>query len=191
MYSRRVPHGGELTESESALLVLVPAADPVVAPHRVRLDLSARAGVPAHLTVLGPFLPPERIGPAELSELARLFSSFPAFEFTLDRVGWFGDAVAWLGPSDETPFRALTGLAWAAYPACPPYGGAYEDVVPHLTIGHLGGADALRLAADDIRPSLPITATAAEVTLMTGPRAAGPETPAPWTVAARFPLGGY
>lgn len=179
-----------MTQSESALLVLVPAADPVVGSHRARLDLSARDGVPAHLTVLYPFLPPERIGPRELSALARLLAGFPAFEFALDRVGWFGDAVAWLGPSDETPFRALTGLACAAYPSCPPYGGAYEDVVPHLTIGHLGGRDALRAAADDIRPSLPIRATAAEVTLMTGPRAAGRDTPAPWAIAATFPLGG-
>jgi len=104
-------HGGDLPGSESALLVLVPAADPVVGLHRDRLDLSARDGVPAHLTVLYPFLPPERIGPGELASLARLFTGFPAFGFTLDRVGWFGDAVAWLGPANEAPFRALTGLA--------------------------------------------------------------------------------
>lgn len=89
----------DVSELESALLVLAPAADPVAGPvagpHRVRLDLSARDGVPAHLTVLYPFLLPERIGAGELSHLARLFSAFPAFEFTLDRIGWFGDAVAW------------------------------------------------------------------------------------------------
>jgi len=185
-----MPHGDDTHGSESALLILAPAADPLVGPHRARLDLSARDGVPAHLTVLYPFLPPERIGPGELSDLTRLFSGFRAFEFTLDRVGWFGDDVAWLGPADEAPFRALTGLACAAYPSCPPYGGVHEDVVPHLTIGHLGGPDALRAAAGLVRPGLPVTATAAEVTLWAGPRAAGRDTPAPWASLATFPLGG-
>lgn len=61
---------------ESALLVLVPEADPVVGEHRALLDLSARDGVPAHLTVLYPFLPPQRIGPEELTALTRLFAGF-------------------------------------------------------------------------------------------------------------------
>ena len=43
---------------ESALLVAVPAAEPAVAAHRSRLDTSAAVGVPAHITVLYPFLPP-------------------------------------------------------------------------------------------------------------------------------------
>lgn len=181
-------HGDDMTELESALLVPVPAADLVTGPHRARLDFSAKDGVPAHLTVLYPFLPPHLIGPGELADLARLFAGFPAFVFTLDRIGWFGDAVAWLGPADETPFRALTALVCTAYPEYPPYGGAHQDVVPHLTIGHLGSPDALRAAADDISQSLPITANAAEVTLMTGPRAAGRTSPAPWATVATFPL---
>lgn len=147
MYCQGISHDGDVTGQESALLVLVPAAGPVAGPHRTRLDLSARDGVPAHLTVPYPFLPPERIGPEELAALARLFAAFPASGFTLDRAGWFGDAVAWPGPGDEAPFRALTGLASAAYPSCPPCGGAREDVVPHLTTGHLGGPDVLGLPA--------------------------------------------
>src|SRR5580658_9294142 len=39
---------------ESALLVLVPAAEPAVGQHRARLDGAARDGVPAHITVLYP-----------------------------------------------------------------------------------------------------------------------------------------
>src|SRR5580692_8496163 len=121
---------------QSALLLTVPAAEAAVGPHRARLDPSARDGVPAHLTVLYPFLPPAEIGPGVLADLSRLFAGTPRFEFTLDRVRWFGESVVWLGPSDESPFRALTTLASAAYPSCSPYGGVYEDVVPHLTMGH-------------------------------------------------------
>ena len=178
----------DMTGWESALLVLVPEADPVVSVHRARLDLSARDGVPAHLTVLYPFLPPDRIGAADLLALKRLFAGVASFEFMLDRVSWFGDAVAWLGLHDEEPFRALTRLVCAAYPSCLPYGGRHDDVVPHLTIGHLGGPQALRVAADAVRPQLPVTARAAEVTLMAGPSADRRDAPARWSRLATFPM---
>jgi 2'-5' RNA ligase len=176
-------------EAESALLLLVPAAEAAVGAQRARLDSSARDGVPAHVTVLYPFLPPAEIGPTVRSELSRLFARVRRFSFTLDEVRWFGESVVWLGPSDEAPFRALTGLAVAAYPSCPPYRGAHEDVVPHLTVGHLGGPAGLRAAADEVRPLLPITAEATEVTLMAGPPPGRPGPPGQWRTVASFPLG--
>jgi 2'-5' RNA ligase len=175
---------------QSALLLAVPAAEAAVGPHRARLDPSARDGVPAHLTVLYPFLPPAEIGPGVLAELSRLFAETPRFDFTLDRVRWFGELVVWLGPSDESPFRALTALAAATYPSCSPYGGIYQDVVPHLTIGQVGGLTELRAAAEAVRPLLPITAEVIEVTLMAGPKPGLPSGPPDqWRTVASFPLG--
>jgi 2'-5' RNA ligase len=173
----------------SALLLLVPAAESAVGEHRARLDASARDDVPAHLTVLYPFLPPALIDHAVLTSLAALFAAVPAFAFTLDRVGWFGENVVWLGPRDEGPFRALTGLAFEAFPSCAPYGGQHDDVVPHLTIGHQGGAPALRAAGKAVQPYLPIEATAIEVTLMAGPAPGTPGIPpGQWRKLAAFPL---
>jgi 2'-5' RNA ligase len=175
---------------QSALLLAVPMAEAAVGPHRARLDPSARDGVPAHVTVLYPFLPPTGIGPDVLAELSRLFAAVPRFSFTLDRVRWFGESVVWLGPSDESPFRALTALAAEAYPSCSPYGGIYEDVVPHLTIGQGDGLAELRAAAEVVRPLLPIAARATEVTLMTGPDPRRPPgSPGEWRTVASFPLG--
>jgi 2'-5' RNA ligase len=160
-----------------------------VGEHRARLDSSARDGVPAHVTVLYPFLPSAEIGPEVLAELSRLFAVVPRFSFTLDQVRWFGESVVWLGPSDESPFKALTRLAVAAYPSCPPYRGAHADVLPHLTIGHLGGPAGLRAAADAVRPLLPITTEATEVTLMAGPPPGRSGPPGQWRTVASFPLG--
>jgi 2'-5' RNA ligase len=175
---------------ETALLLPVPAAEPAVGGLRARLDESARDGVPAHITVLYPFLSPAGIGEPQLASLARLFAAFAAFEFTLDRVGWFGAEVVWLGPGDPAPFSSLTSAAFTAFPSCPPYGGQHAEVIPHLTIGHAGGQHALRSAAESVRPCLPIEATAAEVILMTGPRPGTPETPpGQWRIVAAFPLG--
>jgi 2'-5' RNA ligase len=186
------PRGQESPrDGESALLVLVPAAEPAVGEHRARLDASARDGVPAHLTVLYPFLPPALIDDAVLASLAALFAAVSAFGFTLDRVGWFGDDVVWLGPRDARPFRTLTTLTWEAFPACAPYGGQYADVIPHLTVGHLGDQAALRAAGEAVRPHLPIEAAATEVTLMAGPYPGAAGTlPGQWRPLAAFPLLG-
>jgi 2'-5' RNA ligase len=174
-------------ETQSALLLPVPAAEAAVGPHRARLDANARDGVPAHITVLYPFLRPAEIGADTLAELSRLFAAVPRFSFTLDRVRWFNQSVVWLGPSDESPFRALTTLASTAYPSCPPYGGAHPDTVPHLTIGHGHGLAELRAAAEAVRPLLPIATEATRVILMAGPDPA--RQPGPWQTVASFPLG--
>ena len=176
---------------ETILLLPVPAAEPAVGRHRARLVESAKGGVPAHITVLYPFLPPAGIGEPLLASLVRLFAGFTAFEFTLDRVGWFGGEVVWLGPSDPAPFSALASAACTAFPACPPYSGQYaEPLCPHLTVGKAGGLQALRAAAESVRPFLPVEATAAEVVLMAGPHPGTPGTPpGQWRTVAAFPLG--
>src|ERR1700749_451732 len=112
---------GARADWETALLVPVPAAEPAVGQHRARLDEAARDGVPAHITVLYPFLPPSGISEPLLASLGRLFAGFAAFEFTLDRVGWFGEEVVWLGPHDPAPFKALIRAAVAAFPGYPSY----------------------------------------------------------------------
>jgi 2'-5' RNA ligase len=183
-----IPDAG--SDWETALLLPVPAAEQAVSRHRARLDEAAGDGVPAHITVLYPFLPPAGIGEPLLAELGRLFARFAAFEFTLDRVGWFGEEVVWLGPRDPAPFSALTSAAFTAFPSCPPYGGQHAKVIPHLTIGHAGGQQALRTAAESVRPCLPIEAAAAEVILMAGPRLGTADTsPGLWRTVAGFPLG--
>jgi 2'-5' RNA ligase len=183
------PGAGVPGDWESALLVAVPEAEPAVGEHRARLDASARDGVPAHLTVLYPFLPPASIDGAVLASLRRLFAGFPPFAVTLDRIGWFDEEVVWLGPRDAPPFRALTRSAFAAFPCCPPYGGRYADVIPHLTIGDRDDPGALRAAAEAVRGYLPVATTATEVTLMAGPAPGNPDTPpGQWRTLTAFPL---
>lgn len=175
---------------ESALLLPVPAAESAVGEHRARLDGAARDGIPAHITVLYPFLPPGQITARLLTVLGELFAGVSAFGFTLDRIGWFGDDIVWLGPCSPVPFVALTDLVFAEFPGCPPYGGQFSEVVPHLTIGYLGTLRDLRAAANSVRPHLPIQAEATRVVLMAGPRPGTPGAlPGQWRTAATFPLG--
>ena len=181
--------GVPIAPDESALLVPVPAAEAAVAGHRARLDLSAREGVPAHVTVLYPFLPLDELTDGVLESVRVLIAGVEAFDFTLDRVEWFGRDVVWLGPRDPAPFRSLTEKAFAAFPSCPPYGGQYDNVVPHLTVGDLGGEDALRQAAAEVSDHLPIATRATEVILMTGPGRDPAARPSRWRTKATFRLG--
>jgi hypothetical protein len=55
------PHPDAPQPSETAVIVPMPAMEPLVEPHRRHLDRAAAWGVPAHVTVLYPFIEPAGI----------------------------------------------------------------------------------------------------------------------------------
>jgi 2'-5' RNA ligase len=168
---------------ESALIVPVPAAEPVVGRHRRVLDRAATLGVPAHVTVLYPFLPPDRISGQVLDDVRACLAAVSAFTCVFSTVEWFGQDVVWLAPEPAAPFRALTEAVWRQFPDHPPYRGAHADVVPHLTIGDRGERADMRRAADDVRDRLPVHAHIDTVLLI-----AGSDAPGSWHPVAEFAL---
>jgi hypothetical protein len=106
--------------TQSAVVVVVPEAEPVVGTWRARHDKSAGWGVPAHVTVLYPFLPPERIDTAVLGRLATVVSGVNPFETTFGATGWFGEEVVYLVPephaADLWAFAKGQGAKEAAQP---------------------------------------------------------------------------
>jgi hypothetical protein len=76
----------------------------------------------------------------------------------------------YLAPSPAEPFKALTHAVVERYPDYPPYGGAFPEVIPHLTIADVDEAAQL----DDIErdfmqqhgAQLPVKAKANEVLLI-------------------------
>ena len=171
------------TGPQSGLIIEVPEAEPAVRDHRERLDASAPLGIPAHITILFPFMPPETIDAGTFAGLGKLFAEVSRFRFSLDHTDWFGDEVLWLAPRDPGPFRTLTQRVFRAYPAFPPYAGQFHDVVPHLTIGDGHPPDDLRAAENSVRARLPIEASATAVTLVTQQSAGGQ-----WAKTATFTL---
>ena len=167
----------------SGLIVEIPESEAFVGHHRDALDINARGGVPAHFTVLYPFLPPHLIDDAVLEHLGSLFAKVPSFDVALTHTSWFGEQVLWLGPNDPDPFRVLTELAHSAFPDYPPFAGLYDDVVPHLTVGHGNQLAEMIRAEGDVQRHLPIRSAAQEVVLMTQAEPDGR-----WTRSARFPL---
>lgn len=88
-------------------------------------------GVPAHVTILFPFLAPEDIDEAALEQL---FGRFAAFEVRFDRLERFEDGTLWLRPAPVAPFVDLTAAVWQRWPAHAPYEGTHDEVIPHLTV---------------------------------------------------------
>jgi 2'-5' RNA ligase len=150
---------------ETALVVEVPEAEPLVSEWRAKYDWSAERGVPAHITLLYPFVPTERVDDGLLRELRALFASQPAFPFRLTRVARFPD-VAWLAPEPSDRFTALTELIVARYPDYPPYEGIHDEVIPHVTVAE-GGVELQDEVEAALTPHLPIDAEANMVALLT------------------------
>jgi 2'-5' RNA ligase len=167
----------------TALVMLVPEAEAVVSQLRLELDPVARFGVPAHLTVLFPFVPAAEFNDAVMARLAELFRSASAFEYRLVRTEWFGNAVLWLAPDAAEQFRELTSRASTAFPDYLPYEGQFEDVVPHLTVADHGPFDAICAAEQAVAEHLPITSVARAVTLLVEQRSGN------WETGASFHLG--
>lgn len=167
---------------QSAVLIPVPDAESVVAPWRHVHDPVAAVGVPAHVTLMVPWLPPEQIDDEVVGRLRHVLSDVVAFDFSLTGIGWFGHRVLWLAPEPAGPFCELTERLSASFGTLP-WDGAFADVVPHLTVGHagVGEGSALGAAAMFVSEQLPVRCRAREVWVMVHDGAT-------WSVQHRVPL---
>jgi 2'-5' RNA ligase len=170
----------------SALLIPFPQVDRVVAPHRLRHDPSARAGVPAHVTVHYPWLPTETVDASTLSDVRTLAATTKPFTVAFAEFRWFGSSTLWLAPSPDQPLRHLSERSAAMWPELPLYGGQFDEVVPHLTVGDLtngGDEAALRQVEIDLVDILPLRTQASELWWMAQDQGGQ------WTRQLRLTLG--
>jgi 2'-5' RNA ligase superfamily len=148
----------------SAIVVVVPEAEPLVATHRLRHDPAAALGVPAHVTILYPFC--AVVDESTMTRVAEICQSFGSFPATFATVGRFPGEVVWLRPDPSDPFSALIAAFVEAFPDCPPYGGTVPDPIPHLTVGD--GVD--RSIADSLERKLiarlPVSTVVERLTLL-------------------------
>ena len=152
----------------SALIVRVAEAEPVVSGLRARFDPTAELGVPAHITVLVPFISPEAISQVDVAKLRSVFGSFPAFAFGLSGIGRW-PKTTFLKVAATAPFVQLTQAVSTAFPAYQPYGGRHADIVPHLTVADgdevNAGAAEVELQAS-LTGSTPIMSVCSQVELL-------------------------
>ena len=171
--------------AHSLLAVPVPAADPLIrsltAHWEPTYDLGAGDDVLAHVTVLGPFVALERVPDVEAT-LRDVLADVEPFAFVLDEVARFEGVVVYLRPRPAEAFVELTARLHERFPQCPPYGGKFADVVPHVTVGPIRSAAMERTLVEAAEAAIPIEATADEVRLIWNDDRS-------FRTVARYPLG--
>jgi hypothetical protein len=169
---------------ESAIIIKVPEVESVVGTHRHALDPSEKWGMPAHVTLLYPFLPPLDIDVEVLTRLETIVCRHQQFTVRFLQAAWFGDEVLWLSPNPDLSFRRLTADLFAGFPQTPPYGGSITDPTPHLTVADGASVHIMKEVESIVVAKLPIKAMFDFVSVMVG----SPELRS-WKTIAEIPLG--
>jgi hypothetical protein len=140
------------------LLLITPDAESLVGRWRAEHDPAARFGIPSHVTVRTPFLPPERWRDPALSLLER----FLPIDVTLTRLeNRPGALVIVAEPDDE--LREITEAATLSWPTLPPHKGNRPDLAYHMTVVRTAN-DRIRFQAwEAIAPHLPLRVTGTEM----------------------------
>ncbi len=144
-------------------------------------DLDA---IPPHVTLAYPFLPLDRVDTEVIGTLCDVFDEWAPFELHLGTIGWFGTDVTYVEPSSSQTFEELIATLQRTFPDFRPYDGAFDSVVPHVTLSQQGSVADRRALAKLARAYLPFTARATHVWLMSNKRH-----PDEWSIERIFPLG--
>ncbi len=148
--------GGAVT----AVVVPVPGARSVVTARG--WTLPGRAA--PHVTVLYPFRPAAALDADTLARLQAAVAGVSPFRFRLSHLARFTDTrVLYLAVDPVDPFVELTRRLVETFPEHPPYGGRFDEIVPHLTV-HVG--DEPSSLHDRIASRLPVPCQAESAELV-------------------------
>lgn len=169
------------TEGQTGVAIPVPEADPLLAAVAMRFPEAVRQGVPAHVSVLYPFLPAEKLDDRVISGLSELFAGQPAMSVTFGACHRSGEFVA-LRPEPIEGLEELVSDARRRWPEVLPYEGLYGGVEPHVTVALHTTEERAAVVESEIVPEwLPISAELREAWLLIFNGR--------WTVRQRFELG--
>ncbi len=175
----------------SGVILAVPEAEALIGDLRRRYTPGGARGVPAHVTLLFPFVDADRIDDDCIATLRGALEGAEPFEYSLTGTARFDDGVAYLAVSPVEPFRDLIARICAAFGGRQPYGRFTPDeVIPHVTVvtgdGYPDGPTAADLEVferveQQLAPSLPMTCRASRVTVIA-------DSPDGWTTAYELSL---
>lgn len=162
--------------------LVVPIALPAnLAAIRDASDPMAARGVPAHVTILFPFLPVASLGSAGRAALLGIALGQEAFVARFQEVE-HRPGMVWLVPADQSPFLGLTAAVVERWPDQPPYGGVHEVLVAHLTLVETDDRGVRERATSVARELGPFEVAVRELLLITESMAGS------WQTMWRLPL---
>jgi 2'-5' RNA ligase superfamily len=148
----------------TALVVPVPEAERLVGRYRRLHTPSGSQGMPAHVTLVSPFVPASRFDRDREAATRTLIATAAGFEFSLVATRRF-ERTLYLAPEPAAPFVELIEALADSFPEYPPYAGTVTEIVPHVTVAQGDDELALGQFAAALEPSLPVACAAVEATL--------------------------
>ncbi len=143
-----VGEGVPYRESAIAIKVRLPTD---LERFRVAHVPNAALGVPAHITLIYPFLPADVLSAAVRRLLARALAAHRPFTFRLSGVRRWPNSY-YLAVEPMEPFQAIVRSLVDVFPEYPPYAGEFE-YVPHVTIAEGDDPVVARLTAPSPPPA--------------------------------------
>lgn len=164
----------------------MPEAEPTVAAFRARYAATSVARrIPAHITLLIPFVPAVDLDEGAVAAARDHFAATRPIDGALVSIGSFPEHV-WLAPSPREAFAELIRKTCGRFPESP-YGREFPDPVPHLTIGQADDEvtveEIVRAAEREIAPRLPVRFRAASAWLLVE------QVEGAWAREVEFPFG--
>jgi len=122
----------------------------------------------AHITVIYSFRDSARIDAETVQAIESVLASFERFDFALTTVECFRNpqVVLYLAPEPAAPFKAMTNAFAMEFTDTPPYGGVFDEFIPHVQVADEEDVEIRATIEADVGPHLPIEATTGEVELV-------------------------
>jgi hypothetical protein len=141
----------------TALVVPFRAAEPVIGEHRRSHTPSGKEGMPAHVTVLAPFVHSSRLDSLDRHRVRDTVRRFNAFDVRLSTFGLFEHiGCLYLEPRPREPFVALTEALVEMYPEIDHLPEGASEIVPHVTVGGRLTPEQQEEIRRDVTPRLPV-----------------------------------
>lgn len=140
--------------------------------------------VPPHVTLAIPFMALETVDDEVVQRLTKLFDATPQFDFELNAVRWFNRDVVYFEPTNAATFRSITERLQHEFPDFDPYGGAFDEVIPHVTLSEHGSLADRRIIGRLAPRFAPISTKASHAWLMSNERSNDE-----WSLIKVFHLG--
>jgi hypothetical protein len=153
------------TQGQTGLVIPVPGADALLGSVGARYPGTVRAGLPAHVSLLYPFVVVAELDERVTTALHELFVeqvSIPVDFVECYRRGGF---VA-LRPDPSDGLTELLSKTHRRWPDVVPYAGVYRDLEPHLTVA-MGCSEQMAMRIEqEVTAELPICAELREAWLL-------------------------
>jgi 2'-5' RNA ligase len=164
--------------AETAVAILLPELELLIGGWRRRYTGDGARGMPPHVTLIFPFADSADLAD-RLSLLKQVLGAAAPFDVTLAETALF-PRLLYLRPKPHEPFVTMTEALVGVFPEFPPYGGKFEEIVPHVTVAE-ADESVLAGAERELVPKLPVKARVERAWLVEN-------TPAGWRRHTAFPL---